>query len=221
MATIKKTWAKVWDFLWHEDSVSSWIANIVLAFLIIRFIIYPLLGIILGTSFPVVAVVSESMEHGLYEGKICGQEYNSFPNNFDSYWNICGGWYENNGITKEQFLSFRMRNGFNKGDIILLWRANRNNLDVGDILVFWGPKPQPIIHRIIGIGEETNFDGELVPFYQTKGDHNRDSFSGSLGEDHIAEDRVVGQALLRIPYLGWIKILFVEGLQLIGINVLG
>lgn len=221
MVNIKNITKKVWHFLWHEDSVASWIANIILAFLIIRFIIYPLLGIVLGTSFPVVAVVSESMEHGLHEGKICGQEYSSFPKNFDSFWNICGRWYENIGITKEQFISFRMKNGFNKGDIILLWRANRKNLDVGDILVFWGPKPQPIIHRIVAIKEETNFENEVVLFYQTKGDHNRDSFSGSFGEDRISEDRVVGQALVRIPYLGWIKILFVEGLQLIGINVLG
>jgi signal peptidase I len=218
MRNYKDMLKQVWNFLWNEDSVASWIANIILAFLIIRFIVYPLLGLMLGTSFPVVAVVSESMEHGLYNGEICGQEYNSFPKNFDSYWNICGSWYESKGITKDQFFSFRMRNGFNKGDIILLWRANQNNLDIGDILVFWGSKPQPIIHRIVAIGEETNIKGETVPFYQTKGDHNRDSFSGSLGEDHISQDRIVGQALLRIPYLGWIKILFVNFLSLFGIN---
>jgi signal peptidase I len=221
MADIKTTWKKIWYFLWHSDSAASWVANIVLAFVIIRFVMYPLLGIILGTSFPVVAVVSESMEHGLHNGEICGQDFNSFPKGFDSYWNICGHWYEDKGITKNQFLKFKMHNGFNKGDIIVLWRANRNNLDVGDILVFWASKAQPIIHRVVFIGEETNSVGETVPFYQTKGDHNRDSFSGALGERHISEERIVGQALFRVPLLGWIKILFVDLLQLFGINILG
>jgi signal peptidase I len=213
---MKETLGKVWDFLWHSNSAASWVANVILAFVIIRFIIYPVLGIMLGTSFPVVAVVSESMEHGLYDGEICGQEFNSFPKNFDSYWNICGSWYEDIGISKEQFKTFKMHNGFNKGDIIVLWRANQNNLDVGDVLVFWGPRPQPIIHRIVDITSE---DGKV--FYQTKGDHNRDSFSSSLAEHKISENRVVGQALVRIPLLGWIKIIFVEMLQLVGFNVMG
>ncbi len=221
MADLKSLWKKIWHFLWHSDSAASWIANIVLAFIIIRFVIYPVLGVMLGTSFPVVAVVSESMEHGLHNGEICGQEFNSFPRGFDSYWNICGYWYEDKGITKEEFVNFRLHNGFNKGDIIVLWRANEKNLDIGDILVFWGSRPQPIIHRIVDIGEETNSAGEIVPFYQTKGDHNRDSFSGSLSETHISQDRVVGQALFKIPFLGWIKIAFVDLLQFLGFNVMG
>ena len=37
--------------------------NVVLAFVLIKFIIYPGAGLIMGTRLPVVAVVSESMEH--------------------------------------------------------------------------------------------------------------------------------------------------------------
>jgi len=207
---------KFWNFLWHEDSVSSWIANVILAFLLIRFIIYPLLAVILGTGYPVVAVVSESMEHGLHEGKLCGEEFKEFPESFDSYWNICGYWYEKENITKEQFQSFTLKNGFNKGDIIVLWRADNTNLNVGDILVFWGPRPQPIIHRVVKIwkNEDSSYH------YQTKGDHNKDSFSGINGELDISEDRVIGQSLFKIPYLGWIKILFVDFLSLFGVNLL-
>ena len=207
---------KTWHFIWHDDSPWSWIVNIILAFVIIKFLVYPLLGLVLGTGFPVVAVVSESMEHGLYNNQICGQEFSEFPESFDSYWNICGYWYEDMDISKEQFADFPFKNGFNRGDIIILWRANTNNLDVGDVLVFWGPRPQPIIHRVVNTWEE---EGEM--FYHTKGEHNRDSFGGEYGETEISEDRIIGQGLFRLPYLGWIKILFVDFLSLFGINVSG
>ena len=55
------TWGKVWYFIWHDDSVWSWIVNIILAFLLIKFIVYPGLGFLLETEYPVVAVVSGSM----------------------------------------------------------------------------------------------------------------------------------------------------------------
>ena len=110
---VKNYLKKFWNFLWHEDTVSSWIANVIIAFLLIRFIVYPLLAIILGSSYPVVAVVSESMEHGLHDGKLCGEEFKEFPESFDSYWNICGYWYQKENITKEQFQSFTFKNGFN------------------------------------------------------------------------------------------------------------
>ncbi|MBT4604051.1 signal peptidase I [archaeon] len=210
---------KAWHFIWHSDSPWSWIANILIAFVLIKFIFYPVLGAVLGTPFPVVAVVSESMEHGLHNGEICGQDFDSFPKNFDSYWNVCGPWYENNDnlespIAKEDFKKFKFKNGFNKGDIMVLWRANSNNLDVGDVLVFKGPGGQPIIHRVVKVSQEDN-----SYFYQTKGDHNSDTFGGFLGEDSISEDRIYGQAILRIPFLGWIKVGFANFLSLFGITV--
>ena len=54
---------KTWHFIWEDDSVWSWIVNIILAIVLIKFIIYPGLGLVLGTSYPIVAVVSDSMEH--------------------------------------------------------------------------------------------------------------------------------------------------------------
>ena len=60
VSTLKKTW----NFLWKSDSVWSWLVSFVLAFIIVKFLIYPGLGLILGTGFPIVAVVSGSMEHG-------------------------------------------------------------------------------------------------------------------------------------------------------------
>ena len=205
---------KVWKFFWDEDSIWSWLANIIVAFLLIRYIVYPVLGIVLGTSFPIVAVVSESMEHGLHNDDLCGRELEKFQHSFDNYWDECGQWYEEKEITKEQFLNFPLKNGFDKGDVIILWRANKNNLNVGDVLVFQGNKPQPIIHRVVKSWEE-----DEEQFYQTKGDHNRDSFK-PIKETMIEEDRILGKGIIKIPYLGWIKILFVDLVKLFGINII-
>jgi hypothetical protein len=87
---IKSLFKKIWHFLWEEDSAWSWIANIAIAFLVIRFIFYPLLGLVLGTSYPIVAVVSESMEHGLHRGVLCGDSYRNWKDSFDNYWDVCG-----------------------------------------------------------------------------------------------------------------------------------
>ncbi len=205
---------RAWHFFWSEDSVWSWVANIVVAFLLIRFVVYPLLGIILGTGYPIVAVVSESMEHGLDKGIICGQAFDDLALSFDNYWTICGTWYEDRNITKEQFMNFPFKNGFDKGDVVVLWRANSHNLEVGDILIFQGSKPQPIIHRVVKIWQE-----EGKTYYQTKGDHNSDTLTGTMGETKIGEERILGKGLVRIPYLGWLKILFVDAVKPLGINI--
>ena len=201
-------------FLWKDTSIWSWIANILIAFVVIRYIFYPVMGILLGTSYPVVAVVSESMEHGLHNDILCGQSFDEFHESFDNYWEICGSWYEQRGITREQFEQYPFKNGFNKGDVIFLWRANRNNLNIGDVLVFQANKNQPIIHRLVDISN----DNEKI-FYQTKGDHNARSIDSGLEETHIGEERVYGQALFRIPYLGWVKILVVDILKPFGIII--
>ncbi len=209
------TWGKTWYFLWHEDSLASWLVNIVLAFLLIRFAFYPLLGVVLGTPFPIVAVVSESMEHGLYNNVLCSQPISNFKESFDNYWDICGKWYESHNITKEQFGSFPLNSGFNKGDVILLWRANEKNVQVGDVLVFQASRPQPIIHRVVKIWDE---NGER--YYQTKGDHNSESIlNGGVGEGQISSSRVFGKGAVRIPYLGWVKILFVDLVKPFGIVI--
>ena len=211
---MKQHLKKTWNFFWNDDSVWSWIANIIVAFLVIRFIVYPVLGLLLGTSFPIVAVISESMEHGTHNDIICGQKYVEFPESYDNYWKVCGQWYESNGITKEEFNKFPFRNGFRKGDVIILWRANKDNIQLGDVLIFQGSKPQPLIHRVVKVWQENE-----QFFYKTKGDHNSNSISGSLGEEKISESRIYGKGIIRVPYLGWMKILFVDAVKPLGINI--
>ena len=171
---------KVWKFIWHDDSILSWIVNVILALLIVKFLVYPGLGLVLGTSYPVVAVVSSSMHHN---------------GNFDQWYDEKGDWYQ---FEKEDMKKWSFHNGFNKGDIMILKRAK--NVKIGDVIVFYGNSNNPIIHRIVFVGEN---------FYQTKGDNNIDSFE-HLGEKHINSDKVIGKAIGRVPLLGYVKIVFSE-----------
>jgi hypothetical protein len=117
---LKRILKKTWHFIWVEDSILSWIVNIILAFVIIKFLVYPGIGLAFGTEYPIVAVVSGSMEHKIVNDargvpSICGDSYDErdLYLNLDEYWTECGQWYENNGINKEQFQEWRFKNGFN------------------------------------------------------------------------------------------------------------
>lgn len=192
---MKKTWwQKTWHFLWYEESVLSWFVSLLVAFVVIKFLIYPGLGLLFGTQFPIVAVVSDSMEH---------------DGSFDSWWASQEDFYLQNEITKEQFLEYPFKNGFNKGDIMVLVGVKEEKLERGDILVFWSGKPFPIIHRVIKIWVDED-TGER--FFETKGDHNRNQVQQPpvLDETRILPEQIVGKAVLRIPYLGYVKIWFVD-----------
>jgi hypothetical protein len=210
---IKAVAKRIWHFIWEEDSILSCIVNVILAFLVIKFIVYPGLGWEVHTSHPVVAVVSSSMEH---EGT------------FDDWWDSnaqCGevtcqqsDYYDSIGITRETFDEFPFRNGFNAGDIMVLYGTE--NIEQGDIIVFYAKqmpgsivkvspeaaiqyRSEPIIHRVIEISDSS---------LKTKGDHNPVSYKF---ESDIKEDEIIGKALFRIPFLGYIKIGFVKLLQLL------
>ncbi|MBI2649805.1 signal peptidase I [Candidatus Woesearchaeota archaeon] len=195
----RKRWKKVWHFIWEDNSVWSWIVNIVLAFVLIKFIVYPGLGFLLQTSHPVVAVVSESMEHN---------------GNFDDWWDKSSEWYAANGIAKEDFEKFPLKNGFDKGDIMVMKGKKPENIEIGDVVVFWSAKKDPIIHRIV-----RKWQNNSINYLQTKGDNYKTNpvsiKNAFLDETKISEEQVVGNAVLRIPLLGYIKIWFVELLNLL------
>lgn len=178
-----KTFRRVWHFLWEEDSLLSWLVNIVLAFILVKFLIYPGLGLVLGTGYPVVAVVSGSMEH---------------DGSFDSWWSNARSWYENNNIQLSDFNSFGFHNGFDKGDIILLVGAKPENIGVGEVVVYSSTTPYPIIHRVVKKEKVNN-----KYLFITKGDHN-----SAPDTESVSEDVILGRAVFRIPLLGWVKIWF-------------
>jgi len=183
----KETWKKMWNFLTESNSVWSWIVDILLVFIIVKFLILPGVGLLLGTSVPLVIVESGSMEHQA---------------TFDSWFSWAGEWYLDNNLSKDMVYSWEFNNGMNKGDVIIVRGLKDMNYELGDVIVFKVPQQStPIIHRIISV---QTVDG--VRAYATKGDHN----NGQLSYEHeIYNSQVLGKAVFRTPKLGWVKLFFV------------
>ena len=195
---IRKILKKTWHFIWEDNSIWSWIVNIALAFVLIKFVVYPGLGLVLGTNYPVVAVVSGSMEHN--------------GMGFDEWWSANNAWYRDNKISKEEFSQFPLQNGFNKGDIMILVGREAEEIEIGDVIVFRSARKDPIIHRVV----KKTGDGQTV--FQTKGDNNAESIrSQQLDETRITEDHLIGKTVFRVPFLGYIKIGFVKILGIFGL----
>lgn len=115
----------------------------------------------------------------------------------DAWWNANGPWYEGKNITKAQFADFSFTNGITKGDIILV--ISPEHMKQGDVLIFTAPTKYPVIHRVISSSP-----------MQTKGDNNPDQLSF---EHNITDTQKIGKALVKIPLLGWVKLIFFEPLR--------
>ena len=172
-----------WRFL-KKDTWQSWLVSLVLAFIVIKFILFPGMSFVLATPLPLVVVESCSMYHS---------------GDFDDWWNSNDLWYEDKGIEREDFEEFPFKNGLNKGDIILV--TGRGGYEVGDIIIFNSEFRHPLIHRIV---EDDDNLG-------TKGDHNFDQLPQ---EKNIAEGQVLGKSVARVPGLGWAKLIFFEAFKL-------
>lgn len=196
---------RAWNYVWHGESTWSLLLSILLVFVIVRFIVYPAAGFILGTQFPVVAVVSGSMEH---QGLNTEQWWSSSccRDQACTTTSTQAALYDGYNIIMQDIASYRFPNGFNKGDIMIL--SNAHDARVGDTLVFFSSRrAEPIIHRIIRIDNTGS--------YRTKGDNN---CAIADFEEYIPQENVVGKAIARIPWLGYIKIWFVKLLWLAGIG---
>lgn len=166
-----------------KDTWQSWLVSLIIAFVLIKFIFFPVLSFITGTSLPLVVVESCSMYHS---------------SNFDSWWNSNGDWYSNRGIQKEDFEDFGLTNGLNKGDVVFV--VGKNEYKKGDIIIFnTGVYQYPLIHRIV----------KEDPF-STKGDNGFTNPSQLPVETNIEESSIFGKAVFRIPGLGWAKLIFFE-----------
>ena len=216
---VNNNWTKIkkaWNWTWNSDSILSWFVALAVIFIFVKFIFFPVLSLSLGTSLPLAGVESSSMEHQITKDgfgflNICGR-YDGEDKylNFENFWKECGEWYEEREIDQETFKNFPLKNGFNKGDIVLVY--GRFNPKLGDVIVFSPNKeslaPRPIVHRITNIKEENS---EII--IETKGDHNSEQLTQSnnrlkTDETNIKEDQIIGKVIFRIPYLGWVKIWF-------------
>lgn len=182
---------KTWDYLWNGDSLLSWVLFLVIIFVVIKFIFFPVISFATGTKLPVVIVESCSMYH---------------ESDFETWWDNNHDWYESRNISKDKFLDFSLKNGFAKGDIFIVIGTKKDNINIGDTIIFnSGIYNRPIIHRVIN----------LDPI-QTKGDHNSLQFTSTnnaekLDETNIPQDKIIGKVTgIKIPFLGWIKLIFYE-----------
>jgi len=192
----KTLFQKIMYFLLEDESILSWVVCLALCFLIIKFIFFPLMGLVFSTSLPFVIVESESMEHN----------YNSF----DSWWDNFHDWYDGNNLTKEQFLKFPLHNGFKKGDIIAVRKMS--DYKIGDVIIFDARQEKsvivnanqtkPIIHRVIEVDNDKNT-------LSTKGDNNKDQLPTGV-ENDIPKKKIFGKAIFKVPKLGWVKLFIVQ-----------
>ena len=163
-----------------KDTWQSWIVSIIIIVVVLKFIFFPLMSLATGTSLPLVVVESCSMYH---------------ESNFDAWWSQNAAWYESRNIDKTEFEAFSLKSGLNKGDIVFVW--GYGEYSKGDIMIFSSKTRYPIIHRIVS----------LSPL-STKGDHNPNQINEI--ETDIKQEQIIGKAVLKIPALGWIKLIFFE-----------
>lgn len=203
---IAKYIKQFWNWLWNDNGVWSWVVLLLLTFLFIKFIFYPGVGLALSTTHPIVAVVSGSMEH---------------DGDFDNWWEstaICGitqnyqplycsqeEFYFEYNISYDNFKTFDFPNGFDKGDVMIIYGEKPKDIKVGDVVVWrTSVRSEPIIHRVINITYDSN---ENRYYFHTKGDHNQRSINiVGFDETKISEDSLVGKAIFRLPKVGYLKL---------------
>lgn len=166
---------KVWNFLWKEESLASYLAFILVVFLFLRFAFFPAFLFVTGYS-DVAAVVSSSMERNELT------EHTFYR------------WLEQNDFDMEEVEEWPFLDGLDIGDVIFVRKAEPEDIQVGDVVLFYSNRKQ-IVHRVVFIEEDRgNY------YYTTKGDAN---MRISESETDIPYDLIRGKLVGRVPYLGY------------------
>jgi len=185
-----------WFIVWKDDSPKGWLISLIFIFIFIKFIFFPSLSFVTGTTLPLAIVESCSMYH---DGNLLSS--------FNNWWPAEENKYTQFNITDSQFSKFIFKKGFNKGDILFVVGANPDKIKVGDVIIFEAGRQNPLIHRVMKITTDAN--GEKI--FSTMGDNNNGQLSV---EQEIHEEQLIGKANLKLaPYLGWVKLIFFEGNQ--------
>lgn len=160
------------------EEIKDWILWLAIA-AVVAVVLGSALKIAFGNSTPLVAVMSGSMVHD------DAAESNYYQ------------WMQARNFTLEQLSGFPIQDGFNKGDVLLVVKAQPEELKVGDVIVFHAPgQKYPIIHRIVEI-----LGGGR---YLTKGDHNP---TPDNRWSPISYEQIEGKAVFRVPVIGFIKVI--------------
>jgi len=184
MMELKEYWKKFWKFL-NEDSWPSFLVTLVIALIVIKFIFFPFLSFLTGTTLPLVIVESCSMHH--YEKGFAMIFTSPVYEGYGIYLNDTGDW--------------DFQSGFSKGDVIFV--VGPDNIKIGDVIIFnAGMQYQyPLIHRVVSIEDGV---------YSTKGDNYKTNSNQLPDEKEIKKDQIIGKALFRIPAIGWLKLVFFD-----------
>ncbi len=194
LSKLGQFWKKFWFIVWKDDSLKGWIISIIFLFIVIKFVFFPLLSLVTGTSLPLAIVESCSMYH----------EGNLFSD-FDQWWQKHEAKYKSFTINQLDFQDYKFKNGFNKGDILFIVGVKPEKIKKGDVIIFEAGNANPLIHRIVDIkiNPET---GDYT--FSTMGDNNNGQLSF---EKTIKPNQIVGKATFKLaPYLGWVKLVFFE-----------
>ncbi|MFH1607781.1 MAG: signal peptidase I [archaeon] len=187
---LKRYLNKLWFIVWKDDSLKGWLISILFLFIVIKFMFFPTLNFVTGTTLPLAIVESCSMYH---DGNLLS--------NFDAWWNKHESKYSEFQITQLNFKNFIFKKGFNKGDILFVIEVKPEKVKIGDVIIFNANKD--IIHRVVKIDQQ---NGQYT--FSTMGDNVGiiQSF-----EQTIQEEQLVGKAVLKIaPSIGWSKLIMVD-----------
>jgi len=182
MKKVKAYLKKFWRFL-QGDSWASFVVTLLIAFVVIKYIFFPGLSFLTGTSLPLVIVESCSMYH----------HEDGFERIFSE-----SDVYEDEGITLDDTSNWIFPDGFSKGDVIFVVGADE--IEVGDVIIFEGNARHPLIHRVVYANDT----------FATKGDNYKTNSEQLGSEKSIYEEQIIGKALFRVPLVGWAKLIFFE-----------
>jgi len=172
----------VWKKIWKF----LWESNSIWSWIASLAIVFIL---IIGIFFPLMRLTfSTSLPLVVIESQSMAHKYS-----YDEWYSNCS-WYQDHNISKEEFKQWSFHNGLYMGDIILV--KGEKEYKKGDVIIFQTQQTTPIIHRKV-----------LENPTSTKGDNNCYQLSQ---EKEISQDKIIGKAVLRIPWLGWAKLIFVE-----------
>src|SRR5438309_1274841 len=71
--------------------------------IVFAYALYFFSGVLLHTDLPFVAVVSGSMDHGANANGAPCKQFPAYVQSFDNWWDLCGTYYLDFGISKETF----------------------------------------------------------------------------------------------------------------------
>lgn len=160
-------------WLWYGKSLTSHIAFLIIAYLLLKFIAYPVFLMAFGLN-DVVAVLSNSMNHG-------SQTINYTFNE----------WLTFHGYNDSMINSWPLINGLSMGDVVTVIPGD---IKIGDVIIYYYGN-NLIIHRVINITVVNN-----SVYFTTKGDANPESM---IFELMVPKSQVHGKAGIRIPLIGW------------------